>query len=148
MNALLGLCSPTRFAVVHVPLVHQGNDTLICTTRHDRVLRLRVGDGQPSFYQLRANFWFGILDRFPFEVTDDHGTTVETLFVRDLLCICERIGVFGRLDLQLFANLDSGEVPVFGGLDDGNRCKVQPFRIHFVVLGLFTQFFRRRVIVW
>ena len=138
---------PVLNPIVEVPLITKGNNTLIRASAHDLVLRLGIGESELCVDHLLPDLWLCVNDSFALEVSDQHGSKVETLLVCDILRFGQQDFVLLRVDLHLLNESLGDQVAVLRGLDDGNNLGCDPLRLDLVVFGFLAEVCESRIVV-
>src|SRR6187402_2614480 len=101
------------------------NIPLVTRSRHNLVLRLRVGKRQPGLDELLSDLGLGDLDLLARKLAHLHHTLVEALLVSKLLGLLELLGVLGRRNLELLNEIRGQQIRRWR-LNDGDDLQLGP----------------------
>ncbi|KAL8699149.1 MAG: hypothetical protein Q9224_001542, partial [Gallowayella concinna] len=114
------------FPVVQKPLPKIRNNALVRTPTHYMAVRLGILKCITALYQLGLDFGFRSLNRFAFEVSDQHSALVVTFLVGKIFGVREQFRVFCQ-------------VAVGWGLDNRKDLQFCPFLLDTIVVCLLRK---------
>lgn len=114
---------PVFIIVSKIPLIHQGNNTFVTRSGDNLAFRFPILGGFTGGKQVNSYQVLGFLDLLASIFTNLHDTIIETLGVAFILSILEVFLIILRLDLELIASNNSGQITQFRNVNDGNGVK-------------------------